>query len=181
MINNLLIIFWWKWSPEIVNFAESQRNDFKYVNLLISLLFSWIADENWSQKLLQLIAFLSNFSIYNFGKRTFSCVSEIWKDKSWGNLFGSAFFLGFDKCKSILDIVSKYLSSQVRIWSSSFSESYSFSCNNKCSSSPFILLVLFSIDVFIVFKRIIVSKLLSGRNVSEISLTSFELFSTWRK
>ena len=101
------------------------------------------------------------FFSHGFVQIFFSAVSEIWKDKSWGNLFGSAFFLGVDKCKFILDIVSKYLSSQVRIWSSSFFESYSFSCNNKCSSSPFILLILFSIDVFIVFKRIIVSKLLS--------------------
>ena len=64
---------------------------------------------------------------------------------------------------------------------SSFSESFSFSCDNNCSSSPFILSILFSVNVFSAFKRMIVSKLLSGRNVSKISLTSFGLFSMWDK
>ena len=163
-------------------FAESPRNDFKYLNSLSSLRrsFSWRTDENWSQKLLQLITSPSNFSISNFGKRTLA-VSEIWKEKSWGNLFGSAFFVGFDECKSVLDIVCRYLSSRIRIWSSSFSESFSFSCDNNYSWSSFILSIFFSIDIFSVFKWINVSILLSGTNVSTISLTSFELFSMWRK
>ena len=112
--------------------------DFKVCprRLHFTLLFWWIAEENWSQKLLRLIT-----SPSNFGKQTLT-VSEIWKDKYWGNLFDSVFFVGFDKCKPILDIVSKYLSSRVRIWSSCFFESFSFIYDNNCSVTPFILSIL---------------------------------------
>ena len=47
---------------------------------------------------------MSNFSISNIGKRAFA-FSEFRKDRSWGKLFISTFFFGFDKCKSILYIV----------------------------------------------------------------------------
>ena len=114
--------------------------------LHFTLLFWWIAEENWSQKLLRLITSPSNFSISNFGKQTLT-VSEIWKDKYWGNLFDSVFFVGFDKCKPILDIVSKYLTSRVRIWSSSFFEPFSFIYDNNCSLTPFILSILWLYSV----------------------------------
>ena len=58
--------------------AESERNDFKYVNLSMSPKesFSWIAIGNWSQNLCQLMMSPSSLDSSNFGNLTLT--SWIW-------------------------------------------------------------------------------------------------------